>query len=157
MAGRGRNMDGRDVSRRASPILLALSLVCFITASPQTAAADTTVDCQTATEQKDLNTCAAEEAEKANDDMENVLAAARQWGRVENRKKTDAATNPVNFLDVLELSQRGWIDYRDGQCLFASLAEKDPLKAEMLSSRCETEMTRERVQELLQLVRGTGK
>lgn len=127
-------------------LLVTGSLFAF---APATFAQDKPVDlCANAASQNELNACAEQEADKANADMALALARAMKAMEAVDKDVSEVRPNPAGGVEALQLSQKGWLQYREGRCIIEGFAERGGSMEPMMVLQCEEEMTRTRIAEL---------
>ena len=104
--------------------------------------------CLNAVSQNELNACAAQEAEKADAEMAIALAKAKKAMEAIDKDVSEVRPNPAGGVEALELSQQGWLQYREGRCVIEGFNERGGSMEPMMVSQCEEEMTRARIAEL---------
>jgi len=127
----------------------ALAATFLFLLAPATHAQDKPADaCLNALSQNELNACAAQEAEKADAEMAIALAKAKKAMEAIDKDVSEVRPNPAGGVEALELSQQGWLQYREGRCVIEGFYERGGSMEPMMVSQCEEEMTRARIAEL---------
>ena len=109
-------------------------------------------DCDGNSPQQMLNICAANAARAADHELNLVwkrVAAEMKRRDTGIDRKTD---REPGFFDTLLASQRGWLTYRDKQCLLASFEMRGGSGAPQIHGGCMHRLTRERIDQLSALV-----
>jgi len=109
------------------------------------------IDCENAMAQSDMTTCAWRAADKADAEMAQALAKARKAMEAYDRNAGPGVLYYNSAAEALELSQRGWSDYRKGECMFAGFAERGGSMEPMLVGQCMEDMARKRIAVLNEL------
>jgi len=104
--------------------------------------------CANPVSQNELTACAGQEADKANADMAIALAKAKAAMEAVDKDVSEIRPNPAGGVEALELSQRGWLQYREGRCIIEGFAERGGSMEPMMVLHCEEEVTRARIAEL---------
>lgn len=127
---------------------LAASLVLCGLAAAAAAQESASVDCSNAATQAELNTCASNDYEAADQALNKAYQAAMQ--RMRQADEEAAATGPdsVGAVEALKKAQRGWIAYRDGHCEAEGFAMRGGSAEPMLVNGCKAELSRTRAREL---------
>ena len=86
-----------------------------------------------------MNICAGEAFERADAELN------RHW-------KAVLADTDVDWKKIMIEGQRGWLKYRDAQCEIVAYAERGGSMWPMIISGCRADMTRQRVQQLVDLL-----
>jgi uncharacterized protein YecT (DUF1311 family) len=140
--------------QRIVPLLFVAPLAAqaaglLLAFAPAVASEDKPVDlCDNAVSQNELNACAEQEANKANADMVIALARAMKAMDAVDKDVSEVRPNPAGGIEALELSQRGWLQYREGRCIIEGFAERGGSMEPMMVFHCEEEMARTRIAEL---------
>lgn len=126
--------------------LLPLALVLSF-AGPL-AAQDKSSECDDSLGQSGLTACARANADKADADMAAAVAKARAAMEAIDKDVSEVRPNPAGGVEALELSQRGWLQYREGRCIIEGFAERGGSMEPMMVAICHEEMARARIIEL---------
>ena len=127
----------------------ALAAVFLLLSAAAVPAQDKSADaCLNPVSQNELNACAAQEAEKADVEMALALARARKAMEAIDEDVSEARPNPAGGVEALELSQQGWLKYREGRCVIEGFDERGGSMEPMMVSQCKEEMARARIAEL---------
>jgi len=86
-----------------------------------------------------MNRCAGEAFERADVELN------RHW-------KAVLADSDTEWKTIMIEGQRGWLQYRDNQCEIVAFAERGGSMWPMIISGCRAELTRQRVQQLVDLL-----
>ena len=86
-----------------------------------------------------MNRCAGEAFERADAELN------RHW-------KAVLADADTEWKTIMIEGQRGWLKYRDSQCEIVAFAERGGSMWPMIISGCRADMTRQRVQQLVDLL-----
>ena len=86
-----------------------------------------------------MNICAGEAFERADAELN------RHW-------KSVLADSDAAWKKIMIEGQRGWLKYRDSQCEIVAYAERGGSMWPMVISGCRADMTRQRVQQLVDLL-----
>ena len=116
-------------------------------ASPASAQ-DRVIDCDKALSQNDLTACAWQAADKADADMAIALAKAKANAEAMDKEFSGVEPNPTDAVAALELSQSGWLQYREGRCIIKGFAERGGSMEPMVVGWCREKLTRARIVEL---------
>lgn len=108
-------------------------------------------DCDNAVTQTDMNICATLDFENADRDLNVIWKQAMAAAKATD---SDLDGDLKGAAKALLSGQRGWIDYRDGQCALAGYFARGGTMESMLVSDCMAEMTRARTKELRDYVAG---
>ncbi|MFZ2100906.1 MAG: lysozyme inhibitor LprI family protein [Oricola sp.] len=131
-------------------LLPALAGLVLLTGAPALAQ-DDDWDCSKGDNlpQQAMNLCAKEDYERADEALNVLWPMVRDYMRQvdsyqeEKLKGAEAA---------LLKAQRGWIDYRDGQCEATGFYARGGTLEPLLVFSCKAELTRDRTEELLLLM-----
>ena len=104
--------------------------------------------CESPASQNELTACALQEADKANAEMAVALAKAKKTMEAVDKDVSEVRPNPAGGVEALELSQRGWLQYREGRCIIEGFAERGGSMELMMVYHCQEEVTRARIAEL---------
>ncbi len=107
------------------------------------------VDCADAISQSDMNICAEEDWQEADQDLnttyQDVMAAMQQID-------ADLPDDLSGAEDALRDAQRAWISYRDANCTAAGFMMRGGSAEPLLVFGCLRELTLNRTQELRDLI-----
>jgi uncharacterized protein YecT (DUF1311 family) len=110
------------------------------------------MDCDGNAPQQMLNICAAEAAQRVDEEMNaqwKLAAAAMKKSDTGVDRKYDR--EPGYFVTLLA-AQRAWLTYRDQQCLVESFELRGGSGAPQIHSGCMYRLTRERLAQLKALI-----
>lgn len=128
---------------------LAGAFAASLLLAPAALAQDKPVDaCKNPLSQNELNACAEQEAEKANAEMALALAKAMKAMEAIDKDVSEVRPNPAGGVEALELSQQGWLQYREGRCIIKGFDERGGSMEPMIVYQCEEETTKARIAEL---------
>lgn len=109
------------------------------------------VDCENPVVQIELNYCAEKEYESADKALNAQWKATRQVLAGRDRELEEKLRGGEQ---ALLNGQRAWIGYRDGQCEAEAFSARGGTAEPMLLMSCKAELTRQRTEELKQMVEG---
>ncbi len=125
---------------------LALLLLATLPALPVAAQ---TPDCANPVTQMDMNICAEEDWQAADEDLNTtyseVMAAMKQMD-------ADLPEDLRGAEDALRTAQRAWISYRDANCTAAGFKMRGGSAEPLLVYGCLRQLTEARTEELQDLV-----
>lgn len=109
------------------------------------------VDCDNAASQYEMNFCADKDYQDADKELNAVWKQAKA-----KAKEMDAeySKDMQGAQQALLDGQRGWIAYRDGQCVLEGWEAHGGTMEPMLVSGCLATLTRARTKELNQFIKG---
>jgi uncharacterized protein YecT (DUF1311 family) len=117
--------------------------------APAATAQDAPADaCKDPVSQNELTACAWQEADKADADMAIALARAMKTMEAIDKDVSEARPNPAGGVEALELSQQGWLQYREGRCIIEGFDERGGSMEPMMVGHCQGRVTRDRIAEL---------
>lgn len=125
-------------------LTVAAALALASPAFPQ----DRVIDCDNALSQNDLTACAWQAADKADADMAIALAKAKADAEALDKAFSGVEPNTTDAVAALELSQSGWLQYREGRCIIKGFAERGGSMEPMVVGWCREKLTRARIAEL---------
>lgn len=135
-------------------------LIILLTCTPMPALAqqdnDQDVDCNNAESQADMNYCAATDYKKADDELNTVYKQALKSQADLDKQNAESDPNQAGAVKALKKAQRAWIDYRDGECEGESYQAAGGTMQPMLETNCDSDLTRKRIKELQDLIKGMG-
>ncbi len=132
----------------------AVAGVLFVLATfAGAAAAADDLDCNNATAQQDMNLCAARDFEAADADLNAIWKQARATAK---QLDADQPDDLKGAEDALIAAERGWIAYRDGECVLVGFQARGGSMEPMLVSACLADLTRKRIEELNYFVSESG-
>jgi uncharacterized protein YecT (DUF1311 family) len=114
------------------------------------------VDCTNAQSQADMNYCAAMDYKTADDQLNAVYKQALKSQADLDKQNAEFDPNQAGALKALKKAQRAWIDYRDGECEGESYQAAGGTMQPMLEAGCDADLTRKRIKELQELIKGMG-
>ncbi|SIQ32510.1 Uncharacterized conserved protein YecT, DUF1311 family [Rhizobium sp. RU20A] len=120
--------------------LLFLALPAFAEETPE-------IDCNNAMTQADMNACAAEDFQKADEALNALWPKVRKAMADWDKTVAESALTTGAEAALLK-AQRAWIDYRDGQCEAEGFSAHGGSMEPLLIESCRAELTRKRTQEL---------
>ena len=123
--------------------LLALITVCVLSAAAQKPAAKSQ-PCANATNQHEMNRCAAEEYKKADAELNKVYQQLLPKLEAPHKEKLKAA-------------QLAWLSFRDAHCEFEAFAFEGGSMQPLIRSGCLETVTRDRIKQLRAALRDIGK
>lgn len=136
---------------RSIPMFVGAGIIVLMAYGP--AFADDTPDCSTLATQMDMNSCADEDYQQAdaqlNAQYKRTRAAMQQLDA-----NLDEDTRGAE--KALIAGQRAWIAYRDGECEAEGFQVRGGSMEPMMVSSCSATLTRLRTKELKELGDGTG-
>lgn len=110
--------------------------------------------------QQEMNWCAGQDYFAAdaqlNAQWKIIVAAMIARDAEFSAEGTGAFDKSQSYLENLREAQRGWLRYRDGQCTLEGYAARGGSMESMLVSGCKARLTRQRTQELRELVEVPG-
>lgn len=110
------------------------------------------LDCENAMTQADMNQCAHADYRAADTELNTqwkLTAAAMKAS--DKDFDSDYDTRPGYFATLLE-AQRAWLSYRDAHCRSAGYFARGGSMEPLLASSCLAKLTRERTEQLKELV-----
>ncbi|MGV3549692.1 lysozyme inhibitor LprI family protein [Rhizobium sp.] len=133
------------ISLFAAAIIIASSGLAFAQEDPP-------VDCANAQTQADMNQCAYQDFEKADEELNAVYKQAVKAATDSDKEAAEMGDHYVGAVAELKKAQRAWIDYRDGHCDGMSREALGGSMQPMLISGCQSTMTQARTKELRELI-----
>lgn len=123
--------------------MISIFVMMVVAAQPE-------IDCDNAMTQMDMNVCAGQEYQEA-DDILN-----REWDLMVDHMRRHDVRNPApegepEHFETLLQAQRAWITYRDMHCRSARLEYRGGSIAPLIHATCMTELTERRTAELQDL------
>jgi uncharacterized protein YecT (DUF1311 family) len=102
--------------------------------------------------QQDMNRCALDRANRADQLLADELQASRSWG-AENAgdgkgRPGGATSDGDSYANVLENAERTWLIYRDAQCRLAVYRYHGGSMAPMVEFGCRADLTEARIAQL---------
>jgi uncharacterized protein YecT (DUF1311 family) len=94
--------------------------------------------------------------EKADDQLNVVYKQALKNQADLDEQNAEFYPDQAGAVKALKKAQRAWIDYRDGQCEGESYQAAGGTMQPMLEASCDADLTRKRVKELQDLIKGLG-
>lgn len=113
------------------------------------AKADDEIACNPDGTQMEMNACAFDDLQKADDELNAVYREAMAFARSEDAK-TDPQSDDESAVAILKKAQRDWIRKRDRQCGQPSSGGGSMQSMEIAS--CRAELTQQRTEELRSLL-----
>lgn len=131
----------------------ALSVLMVLSARAQ----DAQLGCANPITQGEMNVCAASEFDRADAQLNEQYESALKAMQASDQQLGEIDRGYVGAVEALKRAQRGWIDYRDGQCQLAGFEARGGSMEPMLVSLCLADLTRKRTQELKDLLSADGR
>jgi uncharacterized protein YecT (DUF1311 family) len=100
------------------------------------------VDCTNVVTQQDMNTCAYDDWQYADGELNDAYAAAITLAQ------EMAEYSDTDVEEALRVAQRAWVTYRDAACLVESLSAEGGSMQPMLEYGCMARLTEERAEDL---------
>lgn len=135
---------------------LAAALLVTGGAVLQAQAQEDAIDCANAQTQAELNSCAYQDFEKADKELNRVYRKALKKQEEVDREVADMGPNYVGAVKALKKAQRAWIDYRDGHCEGVGFEARGGSMEPMLVSGCMAQLTLERTKQLREFIKSAG-
>jgi uncharacterized protein YecT (DUF1311 family) len=129
-----------------------LAALLAIAPSAAQAQSDPPVDCANAQTQFDLNQCAYQDFERADEALNHIYKQAMKAATEADKEAAEMGEHYVGAVNELKKAQRAWIDYRDGNCAGMSREALGGSMQPMLISGCQMKMTEARTKELGELI-----
>jgi uncharacterized protein YecT (DUF1311 family) len=120
------------------------------------AQSDPPIDCSNAQTQVDMDNCAGQDFQKADAELNRVYKQAMKAAKDQDKALQSDSPDLVGAVDALKKAQRGWIDYRDGECEGEGFQSRGGTMEPMLVSGCKADLTEKRTKELNELIKGMG-
>lgn len=114
------------------------------------------VDCSNAETQADMNYCAGEDFDKADQQLNAVYKKAVASQAAVDKEAAEMSPVYVGAVKALKKAQRAWIDYRDGHCEGVGYEAVGGSMQPMLELGCKAQLTTARTKELQELIQGLG-
>jgi uncharacterized protein YecT (DUF1311 family) len=141
-----------EIARRSRMAVAELMLLLsFCVAAP--AMADEDVDCAHAADTPTILECAGDEFGKADDELNAVYKQAMA-SQVATDKQLAGTSIDVGAASALRKAQRAWITYRDAHCEAIAFQDAGGTARPIDEVVCETDLTRERIKRLKDLIGG---
>ncbi|HYD11385.1 MAG TPA: lysozyme inhibitor LprI family protein [Allosphingosinicella sp.] len=119
------------------------------------AAQDPAWNCDNPQAQQEMNYCAAQDAERADAELNSVYRTAIERARAADREYAGLADGGGGPSDggpgeeaTLREAQRAWVSFRDAHCRLESFEARGGTMQPMLDSGCKATLTRARTAEL---------
>lgn len=109
--------------------------------------------------QMEMNACAYDDLQKADDALNAMYKKALAFAKDQDDNYKDQP-DLQGAVKALKKAQRAWIDYRDGQCEGVGFEARGGSLEPMLVASCEADLTNKRTAELKELMQspeGDGK
>lgn len=132
--------------------IFAASILTLAVSALPANAQDDEPDCSNPVTQADMNICAGKEYEEADAALNAAYKSAMVRMQSTDKELGEIEPNYVGAVEALKKAQRGWIQYRDGQCDLAGFEARGGSMEPMLVSGCLADLTRKRTQELKELL-----
>lgn len=130
--------------RKLLPVLAPLMLLWATSAL-----ADDEIECNPDGTQMEINACASDDLQKADDELNAVYREAMAFARSEDAK-TDPQSDDESAVAILKKAQREWIRKRDRKC-GEPTADGGSMQSTEIAS-CRAELTQQRTEELRSLL-----
>jgi uncharacterized protein YecT (DUF1311 family) len=130
----------------ASPLLVLLASAAF---------AEDEMKCNPEGTQAEMNICAWDDFQKADDELNAVYKKAMAFAREQDQSYADQP-NLKGAVAALKKAQRAWIDYRDGHCEGVGFSARGGSMEPMLVAGCQEELTKKRTADLKALMEDGG-
>ena len=130
----------------ASPVLVLLASAAF---------AEDEMKCNPEGTQAEMNICAWDDFQKADDELNAVYKKAMAFAREQDQSYADQP-NLKGAVAALKKAQRAWIDYRDGHCEGVGFSARGGSMEPMLVAGCQEELTKKRTADLKALMEDGG-
>ena len=127
-------------------------VVALAGASTASAQSEPALDCANAQTQSDLNQCAYQDFERADEGLNHIYKQAMKAAVAADKEAAEMGEHYVGAVTELKKAQRAWIDYRDGNCAGMSREALGGSMQPMLISGCQARMTELRTKELGELI-----
>lgn len=137
----------QGVISRAVAVVLFGAGVCIV--SP--ALADDEMKCNPEGTQAEMNICAWDDFQKADDELNAVYKKAVAFAKDQDANLADQP-DLKGAVAALKKAQRAWIDYRDGHCEGVGFSARGGSMEPMLVAGCQEELTKNRIAELKALM-----
>ena len=112
---------------------------------------DPAIDCDNAQTQQEMNFCAGQDFDKADAALNMAWKKAKAAMTEADKSVAEFDAAQVGAVDSLVKAQRGWIDYRDGQCEDYAFQSRGGTMEPLLLMSCKADLTKIRTKELLDL------
>ncbi|HZG27712.1 MAG TPA: lysozyme inhibitor LprI family protein [Ensifer sp.] len=132
--------------RRMLPVLAPL-FVLWATS----ALADDEMKCNPEGTQQEMNICAWDDFQKADDELNAVYKKAVAYAKSQDENYADQP-DLKGAVAALKKAQRAWIDYRDGHCEGVGFSARGGSMEPMLVAGCQEELTKKRIADLKALM-----
>lgn len=129
----------------------ALFFVPFVLFAASAAIADDEVKCNPEGTQAEMNICAWDDFQKADDELNAVYKKAIAFAKDQDENLADQP-DLKGAVAALKKAQRAWIDYRDGHCDGVGFSARGGSMEPMLVAGCQEELTKNRTAELKALM-----
>lgn len=139
-------------AHRATAVALLCGLVAGFHGARAQAQDQPQIDCARAEAQMELNYCAEQDFAEADHALNETYRQAMARLR---KADADLAATPgaeAGAVEALKAAQRGWIAYRDGQCILAGLPVRGGTMEPMLVMNCQADLSRKRTRELKETI-----
>jgi uncharacterized protein YecT (DUF1311 family) len=134
--------------------LLALLILGGVTSAH---AQDANYNCADPQTQQEMNYCADKDFQKADKELNTVYKKAVASQAAIDKEAADSSDQRTfGAVKALKKAQRGWIDYRDGQCEGEGFEVAGGSLQPMFVSGCKARLTQSRTKELRELIKGQG-
>ncbi|HEV7307652.1 lysozyme inhibitor LprI family protein [Ensifer sp.] len=135
--------------------LQVLAAAIILSAVPAMAQEEKT-DCENAVTQMDMNSCANQDYEAADGELNEIYRQALAATEAQDAELAEINADYVGAQAALKKAQRAWIGYRDGQCELAGFEARGGSMEPMLVSGCLAELTKARTKELKAIAEPDG-
>lgn len=129
----------------------ALYLAPFVLFAASAAFADDEMTCNPEGTQAEMNICAWDDFQKADDELNAVYKKAMAFAKDQDENLADQP-DLKGAVAALKKAQRAWIDYRDGHCDGVGFSARGGSMEPMLVAGCQEELTKNRTAELKALM-----
>ena len=102
--------------------------------------------------QQPMNLCLLEEYQRIDAEMNRQWRITSEAMKANDREIDRSYDKDPGYFDTLLAGQRGWLAWRDQQCLLESFEMRGGSGAPMVHSICMARITRERINQLKSLV-----
>ena len=135
-------------------VLPCAAALVLIVASAAMADDDGGVSCNPEGSQQEMNACSHDDYQKADRELNDAYRQALDFASGEDSDLKDQP-DLQGAVATLKRAQRGWIDYRNGQCESYGFTARGGSMEPMLIDGCKADLTRKRTAELKALINGS--
>ena len=132
-------------------IVLAGLAALLLSGTVSRAMADDELKCNPEGSQAEMNICAWDDFQKADDELNAIYKKAVAY----TKKQDDSYADQPNLKGAaaaLKKAQRAWIDYRDGHCEGIGFSARGGSMEPMMVAGCQEELTKKRIADLKALM-----